>query len=164
MSPPRGVSRQKDKSRECGALSIRETSANGSTSEEGNSSRVCQSRHLPLPNYLFRTEAGPASPCHGLAFRCSQLSVRLLSAPFPFMHSKFPFLPRKNGRIRRPPAPAAACRRGGGGVEALAAAAGAMSAHLPLRVRRKRDKTVFLGVGKCHLGSYTQGPFWIWPR
>ena len=68
--------------------------------------------------------AGPtrASP----AFNFSQLSVRLLSVPFPFMYSKFP-LPAGRTEKRSHPSPARPPQLERGRVEASL-----MAAHLPL--------------------------------
>ena len=62
-----------------------------------------------------RPMAGPSNA--PLAFNFSQLSVRLLSAPFPFMYSKFPLLPTGEtvASVARPPSAAGGRVEGGVG-------------------------------------------------
>ena len=89
--------------------------------------RCCKSCKKIMHSQSPREGRGRAPSNAPLAFNFSQLSVRLLSAPFPFMYSKFP-LPT-NGETVASVAlpPSGPLQLAGGRVEATL-----MTAHLPL--------------------------------
>ena len=124
VPPPRG---RGCRPAENGALSSQKASADGRTVCHSRLGRFSPFYSLPQNNAqsVPREGRGRAQP-GARAFNFSQLSVRLLSAPFPFMYSKFPL--RRNGRIRRPPALRPPQLEGGW----MRRSATLMTSHLPL--------------------------------
>ena len=159
VSPPRGGSRRKDRAENNGALSIQETSANGSTSAEEGSSRSGLARQLPLQSSLLRTEPGPACPSAALSFAV----VPSFPCDFYLLRSHL-CIQNSHSSPGKTVASAAHPRQlqpAGGGVGGSGGGDGGASA--PQSTRRRGQDCKFRGGGKWYLWSYAQGAIWILP-